>query len=718
MCHSLCGILCCGTVHAASHAVPTIRFPGCGLRRLGMHHSRHLFRCRRCRCHTWWPGGAATGMQHPGRARVAGVCGPHIQWYALAQLLLLAVVAPGILPHASPRESGNGVHARSLTRALLQQHACVVVGTAVPTDNVGDTAAQLGAALIPSELHDVVRELAWCRSANTTSATDSGGVGRECWRVPSLRVIALPVPRDKWYRLDRDSAWEEFMDRSGPAFNVGQAHHTGTSAVYSHARLDVDVVAGVDWSSLGVLHQVWDQHRAGIVDGQPPVPFAFLCFRVYSASLELLQAPGARTFYEQWEAAALRRASWTMALNRRDARKLQGLVKTIPRTRASLPAQLQRGGTVAYLQGATASPGRAHGASIDVVLPHLRRAVRQLSLGHVTHCNGSMGGVINQEQGTPEKMPIPTAPMSFTAAESAAWNATMAAGQRLLSSCVRLAPEKNPALFADVVQALAQPTPHSRGAPVVGSNAPLNAFMCAASSASPLASSVAGHVRGAVPGAVLSSSFLTPHDLAAVMLRTRLSIHPPLHDAFGMTVAEAAAYGVPSVVHERGIVAECAEAEASATCTAALQECVCVPDAVAWASNPTCSPHEGVGGGGGGVRYATWMHSGGRSRAQTPDVGVLDLLSRLHGDVVALDFELPTDIIAQQLRCMLSSGNYVATTGGGVGGSKLDDLAGVGCSARAVVHGWTSAEVGETMLRHLRSIAASTDRRAGFSAGG
>lgn len=46
--------------------------------------------------------------------------------------------------------------------------------------------------------------------------------------------------------------------------------------------------------------------------------------------------------------------------------------------------------------------------------------------------------------------------------------------------------------------------------------------------------------------AVIHEDFMDPLGLEALYLETRLNVHPPLYDAYGMTVVEAAAFGVPS----------------------------------------------------------------------------------------------------------------------------------------------------------------------------
>ena len=52
--------------------------------------------------------------------------------------------------------------------------------------------------------------------------------------------------------------------------------------------------------------------------------------------------------------------------------------------------------------------------------------------------------------------------------------------------------------------------------------------------------------------------FQTPDGLAALYARTRLNVHPPRYDAFGMSIVEAAAFGAPTVFTSVEIKIRCA----------------------------------------------------------------------------------------------------------------------------------------------------------------
>lgn len=58
-------------------------------------------------------------------------------------------------------------------------------------------------------------------------------------------------------------------------------------------------------------------------------------------------------------------------------------------------------------------------------------------------------------------------------------------------------------------------------------------------------------LRAAAPEAVIEERFLGPADLARIFSSTALNFHPPLYDAYGMTVVEAASQGAHLIVAAR-----------------------------------------------------------------------------------------------------------------------------------------------------------------------
>jgi glycosyltransferase involved in cell wall biosynthesis len=73
-------------------------------------------------------------------------------------------------------------------------------------------------------------------------------------------------------------------------------------------------------------------------------------------------------------------------------------------------------------------------------------------------------------------------------------------------------------------------------------------LLAGATSEEEYASSVKRELRKAAPNSIIISHFLEPSELVAIFSRTVINFHPSAYDAYGMTIVEAAACGVPSVV--------------------------------------------------------------------------------------------------------------------------------------------------------------------------
>ena len=113
--------------------------------------------------------------------------------------------------------------------------------------------------------------------------------------------------------------------------------------------------------------------------------------------------------------------------------------------------------------------------------------------------------------------------------------------RKLLTCVVRLSPEKEPETFIALAAAL-----HRSGALQRLSMTPL----MLATAQTRYAEDLRSRFRSEVPAGQVVTHFLQPAQLAAVFAATRLNVHPCRYDAYGMTVVEAAAQGVPSVVHK------------------------------------------------------------------------------------------------------------------------------------------------------------------------
>jgi hypothetical protein len=137
--------------------------------------------------------------------------------------------------------------------------------------------------------------------------------------------------------------------------------------------------------------------------------------------------------------------------------------------------------------------------------------------------------------------PLP-ADVAGTSAETAAAGAGEEAGppppqpeRHYLLCCVRLSPEKEPARFVDLAAELSR-----RGALRALRVTPV---VAGAGWDSPHGAQLACRLEREVPEAEVLRDFMGGAELAELYSHTALNFHPPLYDAYGMTVVEAASQG-------------------------------------------------------------------------------------------------------------------------------------------------------------------------------
>lgn len=114
--------------------------------------------------------------------------------------------------------------------------------------------------------------------------------------------------------------------------------------------------------------------------------------------------------------------------------------------------------------------------------------------------------------------------------------------RRYITCVVRLLPEKNAALFVDVMVQLA-PLLHQRG---------LVPFLCGSPVDKIYADNLKQKLLAAFPQAVIKE-FLSSSELASVFSASLLNFHPTLYEAYGMTIIEAAAFGVITLMHHDSV---------------------------------------------------------------------------------------------------------------------------------------------------------------------
>eukprot|EP01062_Namystynia_karyoxenos_P043756 TRINITY_DN32035_c0_g1_i1.p1 TRINITY_DN32035_c0_g1~~TRINITY_DN32035_c0_g1_i1.p1 ORF type:complete len:516 (+),score=70.04 TRINITY_DN32035_c0_g1_i1:91-1638(+) len=341
--------------------------------------------------------------------------------------LHVAVVSLEFVP---PLFSGNGVYARTLVKGLLlpalrSRVRRITVLAGCPSEGSSETCA------------DPDPDLAAQISA-----------GR-------LSVVRVPVPADRWRRLDRLSPWEEFAERA--------------AAVLPQAA---DVSMLIDWHAVPVF-------EAAVAARHVRRRCVALSFRVYHASPGLADGAREKHFFSEQERRALPgegNCGSALALTDLDRAMLLRLCKSAGRCAAAL------------------------GTLPPALRPDVAAEARRL--------------------GAPDD-----------------W----AVGRRYLVSCVRLSPEKRAHAFAEALAALGRDFLAAHGV------VPL---LCGAHANASYAASVVAAVRAVSRDAVVEPNFLGARRLGELFGAALLNVHPPLYDAYGMTVAEAAAFGAPTLLHQ------------------------------------------------------------------------------------------------------------------------------------------------------------------------
>ena len=106
--------------------------------------------------------------------------------------------------------------------------------------------------------------------------------------------------------------------------------------------------------------------------------------------------------------------------------------------------------------------------------------------------------------------------------------------------CVRLSPEKSPEVFVSIVEALGE-----EGVAELGVTP-----LLVGSAQDVWATELKSRLKKAVPSSIIVESFLGPAELADIYSKTRLNFHPPIYDAYGMTIIEASSQGAPTLAHD------------------------------------------------------------------------------------------------------------------------------------------------------------------------
>jgi len=321
-----------------------------------------------------------------------------------------------------------------------------------------------------------------------------------------VRTVTVPV----WFKLDRSSSWQEY--------GLGTAQH-----VNEVSEFQPDVILGVDWTSRLALESL---QRADATQRLGKTPFVFLCFRVFSQTATGDDA----AFYVDKEAETIRLAARTVALSKSDAKALEALLNT-------------------GKSGALDQVDALRPPSVYVVAPPLRDEVRILASKLLPPTKVHFSQRLQWEKWS-SMMNIENAPSKGSSAATAASTRARASlsrpGRTYITCCCRISPEKGVMRFVEICELLQRFLKAKKLVPYLVGPATDPVF----------ARRVYTRLKKAFPGdeCIIVSDFVPPDKLQAIFTRTALNIHPVSVEPYGMTIAESASFGAPSLVDSGGRV--------------------------------------------------------------------------------------------------------------------------------------------------------------------
>ena len=183
---------------------------------------------------------------------------------------------------------------------------------------------------------------------------------------------------------------------------------------------------------------------------------------------------------------------------------------------------------------------------VHVILPPLRPEIFELASSAQEHSLAGMNPY-TYDRDTPKE----------ATEKEPTENGSTSHRHRYITCCVRLVPEKNDMLVANVMVYM--------GAGGWLQRLQLTPFLCGCAADPTYAEKVKKRLRevesvgvindastpraGQSARVVIVDEFLSPPELAEYLKDAVLNFHPSLYDAYGMTIVEAAAFGVPSLIH-------------------------------------------------------------------------------------------------------------------------------------------------------------------------
>lgn len=435
--------------------------------------------------------------------------------------------------------SGNGVLCRSLVTGLLQN-----------ADHDSITAEnEMEIRVICAKPHP--------STPNLSSDIIVTHKNLEIWPVQLQKQSSSC---NQWKRLDRHGPWKEFAAavscKDGTTSTNNNNHDTDINNLRECIQqFDPTDVIAVDWH--GML--AWQ----AFCSTKHPIPKVNVCyynFRVYSSSSwgnnDTDQEEGdcdENQFYEEMEQLACRLADGIVCLSEHDRRALHKLMM--------LQEDDKDEGSNDVMNNSTLEQTKIQ--EIIILPPPLRGDVCKLA----RMLDDRIQQLMENEGGIASSLSLFSMYLPDKAREALDYvhhhqqqqerHTTIPQQQRLFITCIsRLSPEKSPHIFVNLLQQL--------GGVDFLRRYRLVPILCGARSVDSYADEVIQSFKSISSTndsdddsywpCIVIDHHLGPKELAAIFSHAVLNVHPCLYDAYGMTLVESAAFGVPSVVNCGGKV--------------------------------------------------------------------------------------------------------------------------------------------------------------------
>jgi len=375
--------------------------------------------------------------------------------------------------------------------------------------------------------------------------------GAKCFETRQ-QLTVLSVPVRNWFKLDAECDWEAY----------GRGVKQFSNEV---RRFQPDIVIAVDWSSLLALQTL---RHAGTLTHIPAVYFNF---RVFSA------LDGPKEFYIDKEKAMMQCTNATVALSQADANLLLALDPNVnmhvlnPSLRPEVLTLSKKHTAWSTAAGQQLLRHRSDNQQTLMALYGSIRELRRNGTDNVQRSHSmneneydiatfpnrrrqSIPNLSSEMSGGSTKEDLLRAneqriQYGFGGPRPVVYNYLKSKSfgkRRFITCCGRVCKEKNTQVFVDIMIHLQQFLKANGLIPCLVGPPVDNAF----------ANNLYKRLDAVFPGDLskVVPRFVDIKELAGIWSETVLNIHPAEYEAYGMTIAEAAAFAVPTLMDGQGLI--------------------------------------------------------------------------------------------------------------------------------------------------------------------